>query len=109
MGRHASKYLGSSKGWSGTFSACFECQTCTNVCPVVSNYPNPKEKLNLLPHQIMHSLGLGLRDQALGAGMVWDCLTCYLCQEACPQGVRVTDIFWELKNRAAGAARGAES
>jgi len=83
-----------------TFSSCFECQTCTNVCPVVNNYENPRETLGLLPHQIMHSLGLGLENEALGNQMIWDCLTCYMCQEHCPQGVQVTDVLYELKNRA---------
>ncbi|MBI4775711.1 MAG: 4Fe-4S dicluster domain-containing protein [Deltaproteobacteria bacterium] len=83
-----------------TFSSCFECQTCTNVCPVVGNYENPRETLGLLPHQIMHSLGLGLENEALGNQMIWDCLTCYMCQEHCPQGVQVTDVLYELKNRA---------
>jgi heterodisulfide reductase subunit C/nitrate reductase gamma subunit len=83
---------------ASTFSHCFECQTCTNVCPVVANYANPRETLGLLPHQIMHSLGLGLKDYALSSRMVWDCVTCYLCQEHCPQGVQVTDVLYELKN-----------
>lgn len=81
-----------------TFSNCFECQTCTNVCPVVANYEDPLEVLGLLPHQIMHSLGLGLKDEALSSRMVWDCVTCYMCQEHCPQGVQVTDVLYELKN-----------
>jgi heterodisulfide reductase subunit C len=48
----------------------------------------------------MRSLGLGLRDFALGSNMLWDCVTCYQCQEHCPQGVKVTDILYELKNLA---------
>jgi heterodisulfide reductase subunit C/nitrate reductase gamma subunit len=83
-----------------TFSVCFGCQTCTTVCPVVSNYENPQEVLGLLPHQIMHAAGLGLRDLAFGSNMLWDCLTCYQCQEQCPQGVSVTDVLYELKNLA---------
>ena len=47
----------------------------------------------------MRSLGLGLTDLALGANMLWDCVTCYQCQEHCPQNVKVTDIFFELKNQ----------
>ncbi|RLA95254.1 MAG: hypothetical protein DRG25_00660, partial [Deltaproteobacteria bacterium] len=85
---------------AGTFTNCFGCQTCTTVCPVVANYENPKEVLGLLPHQIMHAAGLGLRDLALGSRMLWDCLTCYQCQEQCPQGVAVTDVLYELKNLA---------
>ena len=83
-----------------TFSVCFGCKNCTTVCPVVGNYDNPQEVLGLLPHQIMHSVGLGLTDLALGSRMLWDCLTCYQCQEHCPQGVCVTDVFYELKNLA---------
>ena len=81
-----------------TFHSCFTCMTCSNSCPVVFNYKTPSEKLGLFPHQIMYSLKFGLQDNVLGAGMVWDCLGCYNCQENCPQGVRVTDILFELKN-----------
>jgi heterodisulfide reductase subunit C len=85
---------------AGTFSACFGCETCTTVCPVVGNYDNPKEALGLLPHQIMHACGLGVRDLAFGSNMLWDCITCYQCQEQCPQGVCITDVLYELKNLA---------
>jgi heterodisulfide reductase subunit C len=82
-----------------SFAYCYACENCSTVCPVVENYENPQETLGLLPHQIMRSLGLGLRDLALGSKMLWNCLTCYQCQEHCPQGVKVTDILYELKNR----------
>ena len=84
----------------GTFSYCFSCQNCTTVCPVVDNYENPQESLGLLPHQIMRCLGLGLKEMASGPDMLWDCVTCYQCQEHCPQKVKVTDILYELKNMA---------
>lgn len=86
---------------TGTFSYCFGCQTCTTVCPVVAEYENPLEILGLLPHQIMNCLGLGLVEMAAGPRMLWDCVTCYQCQENCPQNVEITDIFFELKNLAA--------
>ena len=84
-----------------TFRACFRCATCSNACPVVFQHQEPMAALDLLPHQIMHSLGLGLAREAMGARMTWYCLTCYRCQEACPMGVRVTDILYELRNLAA--------
>ncbi|MBW1837099.1 MAG: 4Fe-4S dicluster domain-containing protein [Deltaproteobacteria bacterium] len=84
-----------------TYAYCFACENCSTVCPVVGNYENPQEILDLLPHQIMRSLGLGLEDLAKGSGMLWDCVTCYQCQEHCPQGVKVTDVLYELKNQAA--------
>ncbi|MFH1293803.1 MAG: 4Fe-4S dicluster domain-containing protein [Pseudomonadota bacterium] len=85
---------------ASTFSACFGCQTCTNVCPVVANYEHPKDVLKMLPHQIMYAAGLGIKDLAFGSNMLWDCVTCYQCQEQCPQGVKVTEVLYELKNLA---------
>lgn len=83
---------------AGTFAGCLKCITCTVECPVVANYKKPTEALDLMPHQIMHALGLGLKELVLGSRMIWDCLGCYLCQEKCPMGVKVTDVFYELKN-----------
>jgi len=85
---------------ANNFTACFGCQTCTTSCPVVKNYENPEAELDLLPHQIMYCLASGLTEIALGSRMLWSCLTCYQCQENCPQQVQVTDIFYELKNQA---------
>jgi len=84
-----------------TFTDCFSCENCTNVCPVVMNYEKPEQAIDLLPHQMMRSLGLGLETLVLGSNMLWDCVTCYQCQEHCPQNVKITDIFYELKNKVA--------
>lgn len=89
---------------SGTYAACFACENCSTVCPVVGGYEDPQESLDLLPHQIMRSMGFGIKDLAMGSKMLWYCLTCYQCQEHCPQGVKVTDILFELKNKSIKAA-----
>ncbi|HYA03173.1 MAG TPA: 4Fe-4S dicluster domain-containing protein [Syntrophobacteria bacterium] len=81
-----------------TFSHCFRCVTCSNACPVVRNYRTPQEVLGLLPHQIMHAVGLRLWDLVFSAKMLWDCLGCYQCQQQCPQGVCVADVLYELKS-----------
>ena len=91
---------------ANTFAGCFGCQTCTNVCPVVALFDHPAQELDLTPHQIMYALGLGLKDMALEARMIWDCTTCYQCQEKCPQGVQVADILYEMRNLALGAHKG---
>ncbi len=83
-----------------TFWACVQCTTCTNVCPVVAVAEDPHRDLDLTPQQVMNLMRLQLRELALGARMVWDCVTCYQCQEHCPQGVRVADILYELRNEA---------
>ncbi len=86
------------------FTKCYRCVTCSNSCPVVRNYANPAEALGMLPHQIMHALGLKLHDRVLGSRMLWNCLGCYQCQQNCPQGVRVSDVMYELKNLAIARA-----
>jgi heterodisulfide reductase subunit C len=83
-----------------TFWACVQCTTCTNVCPVVAVAEDPQRDLDLTPQQVMNLLRLQLRELALGSRMVWDCVTCYQCQEHCPQGVAVADILYELRNEA---------
>ncbi len=85
---------------SSTFSACFTCSTCTSVCPVVKSFDDPQAALDMMPHQIMHAAGIGLRDMVFGSRMLWTCLGCYQCQEACPQGVHITDVFSEFKGLA---------
>lgn len=79
-----------------TFENCVQCTLCTNVCPVAAHDLNI---LDFFPHQVMNLLRLGESGLAEGSKMVWHCLTCYACQEICPQGIRVADILLELRCR----------
>ena len=99
MNRELKQNLGLSSQ-SNTFSYCFNCKTCSLSCPVVKNYDDPRGALGLEPHQIIHATLLGLGDLIFSSKMLWTCLGCYQCQENCPQEVRVTDVFYELKNTA---------
>ena len=85
---------------SNSYQGCYSCQRCTNICPVVRLYDDPVEELDMLPHQIIFSLGIGNKEIAMGSQMIWSCSTCYLCQEHCPNQVELTDIFYNLKNAA---------
>lgn len=80
-----------------SFSRCVQCQTCTNVCPVVAHSIDAEHGVDLTPQKVMNLLRLGLSDLALGSRMVWNCVSCYQCQESCPEGVRVADIMCELR------------
>ncbi len=81
-----------------TFSPCVQCQTCTNVCPVVA-HSDGTSGVDATPQKVMNLLRLGLGELALGSSMVWDCATCFQCQEHCPAGIRVTEVLYELRNR----------
>lgn len=83
-----------------SFWACIQCTTCTSVCPVVAVSEDPQQELDWTPQQIMNLMRLQLKELALGSQMVWDCVTCYSCQEHCPQGVKVADVLYELRNEA---------
>jgi heterodisulfide reductase subunit C/nitrate reductase gamma subunit len=77
------------------FENCIQCTICTNVCPIVEYDPDNND---YTPQQVMNLLRLGKKHLATGTWMVWNCLTCFSCQEHCPQGIRVTDIILELRN-----------
>ncbi|WP_054652992.1 4Fe-4S dicluster domain-containing protein, partial [Salidesulfovibrio brasiliensis] len=87
------------------YLGCVQCTTCTSVCPVVAASSNPARDLDFTPQQVMNLLRMGLVDHALGAGMTWNCVTCYKCQEHCPQGVPVADVLFELRNIANARVR----
>jgi len=94
---------------TASFWACVQCTTCTSVCPVVAVSEDASTDLDLMPQQIMNLLRMGLKEQAMGARMVWSCTTCYKCQEYCPQNIRVADILYELRNTAAVRMRKGEA
>jgi heterodisulfide reductase subunit C len=104
-GKARRPWLEGLSGHGQSFANCFNCRTCTTVCPVVKLFDDPAAELDLLPNQLMHALDLGLYQEAVGARMVWDCLSCYRCQDACPQGVKVTEVLAELRNQAAARLR----
>jgi len=85
---------------SESFLACIQCATCSSVCPVVTAVDDARQDLDFTPQQVMNLLRLNLKDIARGTRMVWNCVTCYLCQENCPQGIKVADLFYELRNSA---------
>jgi heterodisulfide reductase subunit C/nitrate reductase gamma subunit len=95
-----------SLGFSGdpaSFSACIQCGTCTNVCPVVANYqesPLALGFLDLTPQQIVNSFRLGMTARVLNSKMAWDCFTCFKCEEHCPRGIPIAEMIYELRNRA---------
>ena len=89
-------------GRPASFSACIQCGTCTNVCPVVADYqqdPQLLGYLDLTPQQIVNTYRLGITDRVLNSKMAWDCFMCFKCQEHCPKHIPVAEMMYELRNR----------
>ncbi len=78
---------------------CIQCGTCSGVCPL-SIY------MDFTPRQIMALAREGFKTEVLGSQTIWLCASCYACSVECPRQIRITDIMYELKQRAirAGSA-----
>lgn len=74
--------------------ACFTCGACTAACQVHRQGPDYD------PRRIIRLVLLGQREEVLSSPFIWQCATCYSCQEICPMGVRFADLSFVLKNLA---------
>lgn len=72
---------------------CIQCGTCSGVCPL-SIY------MDYTPRQVMALTRADFKNEVLRSHTIWLCASCYACTVGCPQGIRVTDIMYELKQRA---------
>lgn len=68
---------------------CYQCGKCSATCPSAF-------KMDLLPHQIIRYLQLGLQ-QVLDANSYWLCATCFSCESQCPRGIDVSKICEALR------------
>ncbi len=72
---------------------CIQCGTCSGVCPL-SIY------MDYTPRQVMALTRGDWKNEVLSSHTIWLCASCYACTVECPRGIRVTDILYELKQRA---------
>jgi heterodisulfide reductase subunit C len=72
---------------------CIQCGTCSGVCPL-SIY------MDHTPRQVMALTRGDFKREVLHSHTIWLCASCYACTVECPQEIRITDIMYELKQRA---------
>ncbi|MCF7709489.1 MAG: 4Fe-4S dicluster domain-containing protein [Verrucomicrobia bacterium] len=72
---------------------CIQCGTCSGVCPL-SIY------MDHSPRQIMALTRSDFKNEVLTSHTIWLCASCYACSVECPREIRITDIMYELKQRA---------
>jgi len=73
--------------------SCIQCCTCSGVCPL-SVY------MDYTPRQIMELTRSSFKNEVLSCFTIWLCASCYSCSVECPREIRITDIMYELKQRA---------
>ena len=67
-------------------SACFQCEKCTNGCPVTF-------AMDILPHRLIRAVHLGLKDEVLKSATIWVCATCETCSTRCPNGIDIAHLM----------------
>ena len=72
---------------------CIQCGTCSGVCPL-SIY------MDHSPRQVMELTRSDFKNEVLTSLTIWLCASCYACTCECPRQIRITDIMYELKQRA---------
>jgi heterodisulfide reductase subunit C len=70
--------------------ACIQCGVCTGSCPVAGDMEYPVRKTIAM-------VRAGMKDEVLSSGSMWHCLSCYMCYERCPRGVKPTEIAHALE------------
>ncbi len=76
--------------------SCIQCGTCSGVCPL-SIY------MDYTPRQVMALTRSDFKNEVLRSHTIWLCASCYACTVECPKQIRITDIMYELKQRAIAA------
>ncbi len=71
-------------------SACYQCEKCTNGCPLAFS-------MDIVPHKLMRCTHLGLRDQVLGSDTIWICASCETCTTRCPNGIDIAHVMDSLR------------
>ncbi|MDY6827606.1 MAG: 4Fe-4S dicluster domain-containing protein [Bacillota bacterium] len=59
-------------------ACCYQCAKCSAACPVTA-------AMDLLPHQVIRYLQLGLEVELLESRTPWICASCFTCAARCPR------------------------
>ncbi len=52
---------------------------------------------------------MGLKNEVLTDDTIWECVTCYACQERCPRGVAIVDAVKAIRNMQSQAGKMAQA
>jgi heterodisulfide reductase subunit C len=69
---------------------CYQCKTCSSGCPV-------SFAMDIQPHQIIHMIRMGLKDEVLKSASIWLCVSCEACTTRCPNDIDVAKIMDAMK------------
>ena len=84
-------FLREVEGVSGEkIATCFQCERCTNGCPVTF-------AMDIVPHKLIHMIHLGFRDEVLQSNTMWVCAACETCTTRCPNDIDIAHMMDSLR------------
>ena len=80
----------------GSLGACYACKKCSNGCPLTF-------AMDLLPHQVVRYVQLGMTEALRNCSTIWICSACQTCVTRCPNRVDLPAFMDHLKEALAQA------
>lgn len=71
-------------------SACFQCEKCSNGCPLTF-------AMDIVPHKLMRSILFGLSNEVLQSDTIWVCASCETCTTRCPNDIDIAHVMDTLR------------
>lgn len=71
-------------------SACFQCEKCTNGCPVTF-------AMDIVPHKLIRLINFGLKNEVLQSDTIWVCASCETCTTRCPNNIDIAHVMDTLR------------
>lgn len=81
------------KTYIENLKTCVQCGRCVGSCPSARKTP-------WRVREVLEKARSGLEEEILSDNNLWNCTTCYTCQERCPRKVHTTDIVRIVRNLA---------
>ena len=72
---------------SSNIQLCYQCGKCTAICPV-------RRVIKTSPRNTIYKTNV----YKTGSDDIWNCLTCGLCYDGCPQGVDYPEFVKEARD-----------
>lgn len=72
---------------------CFQCLKCSTGCPLA-------HAMDILPHQLIKAIQLGLRQEVISSRTIWVCVSCLTCSVRCPTEIDIARLMDGLRQQA---------
>lgn len=79
-----------SKFGGASLKKCFQCGSCTAICPIAS-------ESSTFPRRLIRNVQLGLKDRVRRSLDPWLCFYCGECSETCPRGADPGEVMMAVR------------